>query len=49
MIIFITVLHNKPYGFGASVASAAGPLSTIPPKKINNQVSATVTLTEPVT
>jgi hypothetical protein len=25
VIIFITVLHNKPQGCGASVASAAGP------------------------
>jgi hypothetical protein len=28
LIIFITGLHNKPQGYGASVASAAGPLST---------------------
>jgi hypothetical protein len=26
LIIFITGLHNKPQGCGASVASAAGPL-----------------------
>jgi hypothetical protein len=26
--IFITGLHNKPYGCGASVASAAGPFTT---------------------
>jgi hypothetical protein len=25
LIIFITVLHNKPQGCGASIASAAGP------------------------
>jgi hypothetical protein len=28
LIIFITGLHNKPQGFGASVASAAGPFAT---------------------
>jgi hypothetical protein len=28
LIIFITGLHNKPQGCGASVASAAGPFST---------------------
>jgi hypothetical protein len=28
LIIFITGLHNKPLGCGASVASAAGPLTT---------------------
>jgi hypothetical protein len=28
IIIFITGLHNKPQGCGASVASAAGPFST---------------------
>jgi hypothetical protein len=27
LIIFITVLHNKPQGCGASVASAAGPFT----------------------
>jgi hypothetical protein len=27
-IIFITGLHNKPEGYGASVASAEGPLKT---------------------
>jgi hypothetical protein len=27
-IIFITGLHNKPQGCGASVASAAGPFTT---------------------
>jgi hypothetical protein len=26
-IIFITELHNKPYGCGVSVASAAGPFT----------------------
>jgi hypothetical protein len=31
LIIFITGLHNKPQGCGASVASAAGPL-----KKVEN-------------
>jgi hypothetical protein len=30
-IIVITVLHNKPHGCGASVASAAGPFSTEKP------------------
>jgi hypothetical protein len=28
LFIFITGLHNKPQGCGASVASAAGPFST---------------------
>jgi hypothetical protein len=28
LIIFITGLHNKPHGCGASVASAAGPFTT---------------------
>jgi hypothetical protein len=28
IIIFITGLHNKPQGCGASVASAAGPFTT---------------------
>ena len=28
LIIFITLLHNKPQGCGASVASAAGPFTT---------------------
>jgi hypothetical protein len=28
LIIFITGLHNKPQGCGASVASAAGPFNT---------------------
>jgi hypothetical protein len=28
LFIFITGLHNKPQGFGASVASAAGPFTT---------------------
>jgi hypothetical protein len=28
LIIFMTGLHNKPQGCGASVASAAGPFST---------------------
>jgi hypothetical protein len=28
LIIFITGLHNKPQGCGASVASAAGPFAT---------------------
>jgi hypothetical protein len=28
VIIFITGLHNKPQGCGASVASAAGPFTT---------------------
>jgi hypothetical protein len=28
MLIFITGLHNKPQGCGASVASAAGPFTT---------------------
>jgi hypothetical protein len=27
LFIFITGLHNKPYGCGASVASAAGPFT----------------------
>jgi hypothetical protein len=32
-IIFITGLHSEPQGCGASVASAAGPFNTLPPKK----------------
>jgi hypothetical protein len=28
LFLFITGLHNKPQGFGASVASAAGPFGT---------------------
>jgi hypothetical protein len=28
IVIFITGLHNKPHGCGASVASAAGPFTT---------------------
>jgi hypothetical protein len=28
LIIFVTGLHNKPQGCGASVASAAGPFTT---------------------
>jgi hypothetical protein len=28
IIIFITGLHNKPQGCGASIASAAGPFTT---------------------
>jgi hypothetical protein len=28
IVIFITGLHNKPQGCGASVASAAGPFTT---------------------
>jgi hypothetical protein len=34
LFIFITGLHNKPQGCGASVASAAGPFST--KKKVRN-------------
>jgi hypothetical protein len=33
-IVFITRLHNKPQGCGASVASAAGPFTT---KKCTNE------------
>jgi hypothetical protein len=29
IFIFITGLHNKPQGCGASVASAAGPFTTL--------------------
>jgi hypothetical protein len=36
LIIFITGLHNKPQGCGASVASAAGPFTT---KKNTRQYS----------
>jgi hypothetical protein len=36
LIIFITGLHNKPQGCGASVASAAGPF-TIAKNHYNNQ------------
>jgi hypothetical protein len=35
IFIFITGLHNKPYGCGASVASAAGVLTS---KKTNHHV-----------
>jgi hypothetical protein len=28
IVIFVTGLHNKPQGCGASVASAAGPFTT---------------------
>jgi hypothetical protein len=34
LIIFITGLHNKPQGCGASVASAAGPFTPLPKKTI---------------
>jgi hypothetical protein len=34
-IIFFTGLHNKPRGCGASVASAAGPFTPPPPKRIS--------------
>jgi hypothetical protein len=34
--IFITGLHNKPQGFGASVASAAGPFTKIKNSSENN-------------
>jgi hypothetical protein len=34
LFIFITGLHNKPQGCGASVASDAGPFSPTPPKKV---------------
>jgi hypothetical protein len=33
LIMFITGLHNKPQGCGASVASAAGPFTPTPQKK----------------
>ena len=33
LIIFITGLHNKPLGWGASVASAAGPFTTTQKKR----------------
>jgi hypothetical protein len=33
IIIFITGLHNKPQGCGASVASGAGPFTTKRPLK----------------
>jgi hypothetical protein len=36
IIIFITGVHNKPQGCGASVASAAGPFNT---KKNFNKIS----------
>jgi hypothetical protein len=39
LISFITGLHNKPQGCGASVASAAGPLTT---KKITGLERANV-------
>jgi hypothetical protein len=34
LIIFITGLHNKPQGCGASVASAAGPFTTKQTKRV---------------
>jgi hypothetical protein len=36
LIIFITGLHSKPQGCGASVASAAGPFTT--PQKLSVQI-----------
>jgi hypothetical protein len=39
-IIFITGLHNKPQGYGASVASAAGPFTT----KIGYEISGNINL-----
>jgi hypothetical protein len=36
IIIFITGLHNKPQGCGASVAFGVGPFTTPHPKKILN-------------
>jgi hypothetical protein len=41
LIIFITGLHNKPQGCGASVASAAGPFTT--EQKCIIHISATLT------
>jgi hypothetical protein len=41
LIIFITGLHNKPQGCGASVASAAGPFTT---NKLNIIVSSNTQL-----
>jgi hypothetical protein len=40
LIIFITGLHNKPEGCGASVASAAGPF-TIHTKNVRTYISST--------
>jgi hypothetical protein len=40
LITFITGLHNKPQGCGASVASAAGPFTT---KKILNNLEYNIT------
>jgi hypothetical protein len=37
MIIFITELHNKPQGCGASVASAAGPFTTKKNREFSNE------------
>ena len=37
LIIFITRLHNKPQGCGASATSAAGPF-TPPPKKTTQRL-----------
>jgi hypothetical protein len=42
IVIFITGLHKKPQGSGASVASAAGPFST--KKKIHSLVTLPTTL-----
>ena len=42
LIIFITWLHNKPQGCGASVASAAGPFTTHTHKKVLSHVGCDV-------
>jgi hypothetical protein len=36
IFIFITALHNKPQGCGASLASATGPFTHPPPKEGKN-------------
>jgi hypothetical protein len=37
IVIFITGLHKKPQGYGASVASAAGPFTTKKKKRVQLQ------------
>jgi hypothetical protein len=45
LIIFITGLHNKPQGCGASVASAAGPFNTKKQRETGSRFKCTVCLT----
>jgi hypothetical protein len=45
LFIFITGLHNKPQGCGASVASAAEPFSTKKKKKKKRNASLSLQVT----